>query len=108
MTIIDQILSLLEKESLTSLEIANRLGKDKDLIFPKLSRLNKENRIMAINNEKPYKYITITKDMLLNYLKFLNDFFKDNQEYILRNEKILNFVLDHEEFDKIEVILENA
>lgn len=67
-TIINKILELLTESELTSLEIAIKLGIDKDILYPKLSRLNKENRTMRTNNKKPYKYIAITPKALLKQL----------------------------------------
>ncbi|MHA1757080.1 MAG: hypothetical protein ACTSVV_09940 [Promethearchaeota archaeon] len=107
MTNKERILEALEKEELTSLEIADKTGIDKDQVFVYLNQMLKSKKVIRIG-DKPYKYMPLTKSKLLSYLEFLNNFFLDNHEYLLKNEKIMNFILNHEEFDKIEVILNNA
>lgn len=39
---------------------------------------------------------------LLKLLKFLNSFFKDNVNYLAKNDKIKKFILNHKEFDRVE------
>lgn len=88
-TIINKILELLTESELTSLEIAIKLGIDKDILYPKLSRLNKENRTMRTNNKKPYKYIAITPKALLKQLyEFMSD--KDKCELKDINDSNIN------------------
>ncbi|GAH53273.1 unnamed protein product [marine sediment metagenome] len=72
-TKIDKILELLTERELTSLEISTKLGIDKDILYPKLSRLDKENRTMRTNDKKPYKYIAITPKALLKQLYDIMD-----------------------------------
>jgi len=67
-TKINSILDLLTEKELTSLEISASLGIAKDILYPKLSRLDKENRIIRIKDKKPYKYTTITPKALLKQL----------------------------------------
>ena len=67
-TKIDKILELLTEKELTSLEISANLGIVKDVLYPKLSRLLKENRIIRINDKKPYKYKAINPKALLKQL----------------------------------------
>ena len=46
------------------------------------------------------------KTSSLEYLRFLNDFFKNNIEYLLKNEEIDAFIEEHEEiFNNIEVLV---
>ena len=67
-TKIDKILELLTEKELTSLEISANLGIVKDVLYPKLSRLQKENRIIRTNDKKPYKYKAIIPKALLKQL----------------------------------------
>jgi len=67
-TKINSILELLTEKELTSLEVSANLGIAKDILFPKISRLRKEHRIMRINVKKPYKYRAITPKALLKQL----------------------------------------
>ena len=39
--------------------ISANLGIVKDVLYPKLSRLLKENRIMKVNDKKPYKFLFV-------------------------------------------------
>ena len=90
-TKIDKILELLTEKELTSLEISAKLGIAKDILYPKLSRLKKEKRIIKINTKKPYKYIAITPKALL---KQLYDFMSDENKCTIQNfqEKDLKLV----------------
>ena len=90
-TKINSILELLTEKELTSLEISANLGIAKDILYPKLSRLEKENRIKKINKKKPYKYKTITPKALL---KQLYDFMSDENKCTIKNfqEKDLELV----------------
>ena len=67
-TKINSILELLTEKELTSLEISANLGIAKDVLYPKLSRLLKENRIIRTNDKKPYKYKAIIPKALLKQL----------------------------------------
>ena len=45
------------------------------------------------------------KNKPIEYLRFLNEFFKDNFEYLMQNKKINTFIGDNEEiFNDIEVL----
>lgn len=68
MTIISDILNILEKETLTSSKIAERLQLRKTNLYPKLSRLKQENRIETINGKIPHEYRAITNKALLSKL----------------------------------------
>ena len=67
-TIINEILELLTERELTSLEISADLGIVKDVLYPKLSRLLKESRIIRTNDRKPYKYRAVIPRALLKQL----------------------------------------
>ncbi len=103
MTKIENIVNLLAKEVLTSKQITERLGNiTSDIVCVYLNKLLKEKVIERTNDKKPYKY---KKSMTpIELLKFSNDFFKENIEYLLKNPKIKEFILSHEEFDKIEEV----
>jgi len=67
-TKINSILELLSEKELTSLEISAKLGIVLDVLYPKLSRLLKEERIIRVNEKKPYKYKAIIPKALLKQL----------------------------------------
>ena len=67
-TKINNILELLTEKELTSLEVSASLGIAKDILYPKISRLLKENRIIRTNEKKPYKYKAINPKALLKQL----------------------------------------
>ncbi len=67
-TIINEILELLTERESTSLEISADLGIVKDILYPKLSRLLKESRIIRTNDRKPYKYRAVIPRALLKQL----------------------------------------
>ena len=70
-TKINNILDLLTEKELTSLEISASLGIVKNDLYPKLSRLLKENRIIRTNDKKPYKYKAINPKALLKQLHII-------------------------------------
>ncbi len=106
MTIKTKIIELLMEEKLTSLEILEKLQIPKDNLFSYLSTLRKEKKIIAVNNKRPFKYRANTP---IAYLKFLNDFFKENIGYLIKNPKIDKFIeLNAEKFNLIEEIIKNA
>lgn len=55
-------------KELTSNEISSKLNINQKNLYPKLSRLKRENRIMVINDKKPYLYRTCTPKVLLKQL----------------------------------------
>ena len=99
-------MELLAKEELTSAEIAPMLGIPADYCSVYLNTLMKKNKIKRTNNAMPFKYKLMTPTIEL--LKFYNDFFKDNIDYLLKNSKIKEFILNHEEFDEIEEMIEKC
>ena len=44
----------------------------------------------------------------IELLKFYSEFFKDNLDYLLNNSKISEYILNHEEFDKIEEVIQKC
>lgn len=92
-TKIDKILVLLTEKELTSLEISAKLGIAKDILFPKITRLRKEHRIMKINDKKPYKYKAITPKALLKQLHLIMnkrmDFIEEPNENETNTIKII-------------------
>lgn len=102
----DQILEILTKTELTSSKIHDLTGFNKQHIYIYLNSLLKEKKIERLNDKKPYLYFAVkTKE----YLLFLNDFFKDNIEYLMEDPKIVKFVEKNEKiFNKIEMVITNA
>lgn len=102
----DQVLELLTKTELTSSKIHELTGIDKQHVYIYLNSLYNEKKIERLNDKKPYTYFAVkTKE----YLTFLNDFFKDNLEYLMNDPKIIKFVERNEKiFNKIEMVITNA
>jgi transcription initiation factor IIE alpha subunit len=86
LTKINKILELLEKENLTSLEISEKLNMKKEILFPKLSRLRRENRIMRTNDKKPYRYRSVNPEILLKQLHEIMDKKMDFKEKPTKQE----------------------
>ena len=101
-----QILELLTKTELTSSKIHELTEIDKQHVYIYLNSLLKDKKIERLNDKKPYVYFAVkTKE----YLAFLNDFFKDNIEYLMGDPKIDKFIEKNEKtFDKIERVVINA
>lgn len=100
----EEILALLDKQPLTTKEISSKLSIAEDDVRTYLRRLKKTNEIKIIGMRNRYK-IYFTKDPLesLELLSFLNNFFKENVSYLIKNKKISDFILTYEEkFNKIE------
>ena len=102
----NQILELLTKTELTSSKIHELTEIDKQHVYIYLNSLLKDKKIERLNDKKPYIYFAIkTKE----YLAFLNDFFKDNIEYLMKDIEIVKFVEKNGKiFDKIEKVITNA
>ena len=102
----NQILELLTKTELTSSKIHELTEIDKQHIYIYLNSLLKDKKIERLNDKKPYIYFAVkTKE----YLAFLNDFFKDNIDYLMKDPKIDKFIEKNEKiFDKIEKVIINA
>lgn len=96
-------MDLLRVRELTSIEIASEINIPKDNCSVYLNTLYNDGRIKRTSNKRPYKYKLAKESTEL--LKFLNDFFKDNIEYLMKNPKIKEFILEHEEFDEVEEVL---
>ena len=105
----ERILEFLKDNQLTSSELADKTGIDIDSIYVYLNQLYKNKKVERITNKKPYKYKNSTLKTRLNeykeLLKFMNEFFKENIQYLLENEDIREFILNHKEFDKIEEVI---
>ena len=102
----DQILELLTKTELTSSKIHELTEIDKQHVYIYLNSLLKDKKIERLNDRKPYIYFAVkTKE----YLTFLNNFFKDNINYLMKDPKIVKFVEKNEKlFNKIEMVIINA
>ena len=104
---IEQVINILAKEELTSLEISNKLDIKTDIIYVYLNKLLKTGKIERTNDKKPYKYKKSLTSIEL--LKFLNDFFKNNIEYLIKNPETDMFIEQNENiFNKIEEMIINA
>jgi len=109
---LEKILEELIKSNdpLTTNQIANRCDFKIRETRVFLNTLYNKGHVKRVNDKKPYEYRAITPKALLKknleYLKFLNDFFKNNIDYLMNNQKIDNFIEKNEEiFNKIEEML---
>jgi len=102
-----KVLELLSYEELTSKQISNKLGIKIENVYVYISELKKDNKICKISNSNGKNaYFTIRP---IEYLKFLNDFFKQNIDYLMKNHQITDFILRNENiFNKIEKVINNA
>lgn len=97
---------LLADKEMTSLELAPILKISVANCSYKLNVLKNDGRITRTSDTKPYKYkVEITT---IELLKFYDDFFKDNINYLLKDSKISEFILNHEEFDKAEEVIKKC
>ncbi len=102
----DQILDYLTKTELTSSKIHELTGINKQHVYIYLNSLLKNKKIARLNNKKPYIYFAVKT---AEYLVFLNDFFKDNIKYLMKDSEIDKFIEKNEKiFNKIEVVITNA
>ena len=86
-------------------------NKGKIKVIDKIGRFNiytlipREERKINEKDEEIYQ-VTFAETLLIEYLKFLNDFFKDNVDHFMKNKKIVNFILKNEnKFNDIEKII---
>ena len=84
-------------------------GKDKKLNYPifKAVKINAEQN-KKWNNNTPKLIRTMLENNPIELLKFYNEFFKDNLDYLLKNTDISEFILNHEEFDKVEAVIKRC
>lgn len=102
-----KILNLFSKEELTSKQISEKLGIKIENIYVYISELKKDNKICIISDSNGKNVYFMGKP--IEYLKFLNDFFKENVEFLMKNNQIKDFILENEElFNKIERVIINA
>ena len=102
----NQMLELLTKTELTSSKIHELTEIDQQHVYIYLNSLLKDKKISRLNDKKPYTYFAVKTE---EYLAFLNDFFKDNIEYLMNDPKIDKFIEKNEKiFNKIEKVITNA
>lgn len=108
MTKIDNVVNLLAKEELTSKEIAEKLDDiTPDIVYVYLNKLLNSGIIERTTDKKPYKYKKSLTPIEL--LKFYNNFFEKNIDYILKNSDMNKFIEKNEKiFDKIEEVIING
>lgn len=90
-TIKSRILELLTEKELNALEISSDLSIPKENLWSYLSILKNENKIIIVNEKKPYKYSANTPKALL---KRLYDFMSNENKCMIKNfqEKDLKLV----------------
>jgi len=103
MTILERIMELLKDRELTSVEIAPEINNSIRNCSSYLNTLYEDGRIERTNNKRPFKYKL--PETPIELLRFSNNFFKEIIDYLLKNPKISEYILNHEEFDKIEELV---
>ena len=110
-----EILELLRTNELTVKEIAERTQFNENEVRVYIHRLLEDNLVKDIGRKNRWiLYTAAKKDIietseLVHYLDFLNEFFKDNIDYLLQNPRIDKFIEDNENiFNKIEMVTSNA
>jgi len=105
----ETILAFLQDAELTVNQVAEKAGIDANNARVYVNRLKVEGKIREISKEGKAKVYTgnviaapVSDPMILSHLKFLNEFFKANAEYLLADETIKEFILNHQEFDEVE------
>lgn len=113
MTITKTIINLLEgssgliAEEIYVLLINSNISVKKENLWSYLSTLRKNLKIDVINDKKPYKYVVAMSKLEL--LSFMNEFFKNNIEYLMKNPETDKFIEQNEDiFNKIEEMINNA
>ena len=107
MTILKQIMDLLSEKEMSSVELAPILNISIANCSYKLFSLKENGKIIRTTKTKPYKYKTVRP--IKDLLKFLNNFFKDNLDYLSKNSKIERFIEENEDiFNQIEEMVKNA
>lgn len=102
----EQIVELLKKRNLTSAQLFEETGIKKEHLYVYLNELLKENKVCRLDDKKPYTYFAVE---CFEYLKFLNEFFKNNIDHLLKDLSIDTFIEENEEiFNKIERVINNA
>jgi len=127
----NKILNLLEKEALTISEISEKISfvqdkkNNENNVRTYVQRLLSEKRIVetgekkdgfivySINKDSPGFAENVTKSLETQELKklllFLNSFFVNNVDFLIKNKKIDAFIVANESvFNKIEEVLSNG
>ncbi len=65
LSINERILKVLETEELTTTEIAEKIGIEKEKLWSYISILLKREKIIKINDKKPYIYTSITPEAVV-------------------------------------------
>lgn len=99
------ILELLKVDKLTVKEIVDKTEFKENDVRTYIHRLLKDNLIKQIGKKDRYCLYEAVENDPIEFLKFMNDFFKDNVDYLSKNPKIKEYVLKHDEFDKIEAMV---
>jgi len=111
----EKILKILKQEDYTASELANKTDLTIDNVKTYLQRLKKEGLIRPITKKGREFLFTATEKRpvedgkAVKNLKFLNDFFKENLDYLLKDRKIVDFVMSNEiKFNEIERLVKDV
>ncbi|HME56646.1 MAG TPA: hypothetical protein VKM55_30880 [Candidatus Lokiarchaeia archaeon] len=116
----ETIFELFYKDNYTVPRIAEKLMMDENKVRVYINRLKDEGRIREVGTDgkaKLYTSVSISpveklpvpepalqaeNEALKAKLRFMNQFFKDNLDYLFDNKTIQDFVVNHQEFDEVE------
>lgn len=110
----EEIMKSIRESPKTASELSTDLNLDIQDIRTYIQRLKTDGKIKEIDKDgREFVYDTTDKKekpvnskKYLEAIKFFNDFYKENIDYLLENEDIMNFILNNEKmFEKIEVLL---
>ena len=102
----EQILELLTKTDLTSSKIHELTKIEKKHVYIYLNILRKHKKICKFDGKKPYTYFAVKT---IEYLEFLNEFFKKYIDYLMENSEIDKFIQKNEVIlNKIEKVVNSA
>lgn len=115
MGIKEQIIEELKNDNCTAKELSEKLEIGIDTIKSTITRMKKEDLILVIGYRHRHSIYSLNPDKfelnmenILKWLAFLDKMFKDNVDYLLENEEIVNLVMSNEEkFENITKVIEH-
>lgn len=109
-----KILELLKGNGFTVKEIADKTEFNENEVRVYVHRLLKKNLIKEIGKKNRYCIYTVIEkesndsiriNKLKQVLRVYDKLFRDNIDYVMNNEKMSQFIQDHEDFDLIGEVL---
>ena len=101
-----KLLELLKTEPMTSKELADKLNIPINQIFTYLAQYSKDGKVVKCGKKGKFNLYSAVESNPIELLKFLNDFFKENLDYLMKNKNIDKFIEKNEAiFNKIEELV---